>query len=274
MKTTNPLISVLVTLLLLFNATIIFAQNGAETPKFITVTTLHWNMHLEDFDIDKWKAVEKEFLDKVTMKNEHIIGASFYLHRFTADNTEVVHVQSYSSWEGIEKAAERSQELVKEGWENENERASFFKKRDAYYSKEHSDEIYATVSGAKNMAEEPTKNMICYVRKSHFSIPENGWWESFDKLRSENKQLIEKNEYLKAYYPSVHAWGSDRTDFIEAFYLNSLADLDKMFDRFDELNKEAYPDEKVRKERGKKVGRYFTGLHSDYIYTYMVGLSK
>ena len=29
--------------------------------------------------MDEWKAVEKEFLDKVTMKNEHIMNASFYL---------------------------------------------------------------------------------------------------------------------------------------------------------------------------------------------------
>lgn len=274
MKTTNPLISVLVTLLMLISTPVILAQNGAEAPKFITVTTLHWNMNLENFDLDEWKAVEKEFLDKVTMKNEHIIGSSFYLHRFTADNTEVVHVQAYSSWGAIEKAAERSGELVEEAWANESDRSAFFKKRDAYYSKEHSDEIYATVSGAKFMAEDPTEDMICYVRKSHFSIPENGWWKEFDKLRTENKHIIENNEYLKAYYPNVHAWGTDRTDFVEAFYLNSLADLDKMFDRFDELIKETYPDEKVRKERGKKQGRYFTGVHSDYIYTYIVGLTK
>jgi len=274
MKTTKPLFSAIVAILLLLNTTIILAQNEAKAPKFITVTTLHWNMDMENFNLDQWKAVEKEYLDKVTMKNEHIIGASFYLHRFTADNTEIVYVQSYSSWAAIEEAANRNGELIKEAWAEDESRNAFFNKRDAYYAKEHSDEIYATISGAKVMAEEPTKNMICYVRKSHFSIPENDWWKEYDKLRVENKHIIENNEYLKAYYPSVHAWGTDRTDFVEAFFLESLGDLDKMFDRFDELIKETYPDEKVRKERGKKQGRYFTGVHSDYIYTYIAGLSK
>ncbi len=50
-----------------------FAQ-PAEQPGFLTVTTVHWNMDNKDFSMDKWKAIEKEYFDKVTSKNEYIVG--------------------------------------------------------------------------------------------------------------------------------------------------------------------------------------------------------
>ena len=96
MKTTKPFFVALVLSLLLFSSTTVLAQ---ETSKYITVTTLHWNMDLEDFDMDIWKSVEKEYLEKVTSQNEYILGSSFYLHEFTPDNTELIYVGVYESWE-------------------------------------------------------------------------------------------------------------------------------------------------------------------------------
>src|SRR5512145_416199 len=76
----------------------------AETPVYLTVTTLHWNMDNGDFSMDKWKAIEKEYFDKVTNKNEFIAGSLVLLHLFTADNTELKIVNAYTSWENIDKA--------------------------------------------------------------------------------------------------------------------------------------------------------------------------
>ncbi|MDO5968568.1 hypothetical protein Q4Q35_02000 [Flavivirga aquimarina] len=276
MKTTNRIFATVLVMLLLLSPITLFAQE--ETPKrpeFVAVTTMHWNMDMEDFDMDTWKAIEKEFLDKVTMKNEFIMGTSVYMHLFTADNTELMYVQTFASWEDMGKFADRNAELIKEAWPEEADREAFMKKRMAYYSNEHSDEIYAAMPGAKLMAEKPTKDMVTYVRKNHFSFPEDGTEEEFMALKKEGfDAIISKNEFIKAYYPNAHAWGSDRTEYVEAFFLDSMGDLDKMYDRNSELIKEAFPDEEVRKAKGKAWNNYFTGVHGDYLYTWVHELSK
>jgi len=276
MKTTKQLFSAIVLALLLFSNTTILAQDDApKEAKFITVTTNHWNMDKEDFKLSEWKDAAKEYHEKVTMKNEYIMGASTYLHNMTPDNTEFLSVQVFASWEDMDKFAERSGELIKEGWPDEAKRKAFFKNLDSYSANEHSDEIYAKIPGAKIMAEKPTKDMVCYIRKSHFAFPEDGTNEEFNKLRMEgNAAIVQKNQYVKAYYPNVHAWGSDKTEYFEAFFLDSMADLDKMFDRDDELMKEAFPDTEANKAKGKAYGKYFTGVHGDYVYTFIHDLTK
>lgn len=276
MKTTKRLFSTLTAMLLLFSANTIIAQDDAtKGPAFVAVTTNHWNMDKENFKMSEWKAAAKEYLEKVTMKNEFIMSASTYLHNMTADNTEFLTVQTFGSWEDMGKFGKRSGELEKEAWPDEAKRKAFLKNLNSYYANEHSDEIYAPIPGAKFMAEKPTKDMVLYVRKSHFAFPEDGTMEEFKKLRMEgNAAIIQKNEYIKAYYPNVHAWGSDKTEYIEAHYLDSLADLDKMFDKSDELLKAAFPDTETGKAKRKAFGKYFTGVHGDYLYTFMHDLSK
>lgn len=275
MKTTKQFFTAIVLALLLFSSTTILAQDAPERPAFVTVTTNHWNMDKENFKMSEWKAAEKEYLEKVTMKNEFILSSAFYLHNMTADNTEFLTVQTFASWEDIGKFGARSAELEKAAWPDEAKRKAFLKNLNSYYSNEHSDEIYAPISGAKLMTEKPTKDMILYLRKSHFAFPEDGSNEEFNNLRMEgNAGIVQKNEYVKAYYPNVHAWGSDKTEFIEAFYLDSVSDLDKMFERDGELMNETYPDNEASKAKGKAWGKYFTGVHGDYLYTFIHDLSK
>lgn len=263
-------------LFLLFNITIGFSQAEAPVaPEYVAVTTMHWNMDLENFDMETWKAIEKEYLEKVTMKNEYIMGTSMYLHNMTPDNTELIYVQTFASWNDMGEFDKRNEELAKEAWADDAARKAFFKNRSSYYANTHSDEIYAPIAGAKMMLEKPSKDLVTYVRKSHFSFPEDGTKEDFMALKKEGfDALINKNEYIKAYYPNVHAWGSDKTEYTEVFYLDSMSDLDKMFDRNKELAKEAWPDETVRKAKRKAFGKYFTGVHGDYIYTWLHELSK
>ena len=274
MKTTNQFFTLVFTLVLLYNIFPTFAQDAPVRPAYIVATTLHWNMDNENYDRAEWEAVEKEYLDKVTMKNEHIMGSHFFIHRYTDDNTELIAVASYASWDDIDKAAERNAELEKAAWPDENARKAFLKKQNAYYAAEHSDEIYSPLPGAKVMSDN-TKDYIMYLRKSHFAFPEDGSQEEFNKLRMEEfENVTNKNEYIKAYYPNAHAWGSDRTEFIEAFYVESLGDIEKSQQRGNELAKAAYPDENARKEKGESWAKYFTGVHGDYIYTFVSGLSK
>ncbi len=250
------------------------AQEEEQVPKYITRTTMHWNMNKDDFKMSDWKAIEKEYLDKVVMKNEHIIGASFFMHQFTADNTTLEYVQTFASWEAIEKAAKRNSELAKEAWPDDEARSEFFAKRNDFYSNEHSDEIYAVMEGAKPLAEMPDKDLTLYLRISHFAFPKDGNYEEWKELRDERLQkVVYNNEYVMGYYPSTHYYGGDRTEFIEGFYVEDVAALDKMLDRMPELAKEAWSEEE-RKARWEKGAKYYTGVHEDYIYTYVSGLSK
>lgn len=246
-----------------------------ERPKFLTVSTAHWNLDYKDFSMDEWKAVEKEYFDKVTSKNEFIMTAVVLNHYFTEDNTEIKFVQGYSSWENIEKAQERSEELAKEAWPDEKTREDFFKKQSAYYTNMHSDELYSTVDGAKILAEKPSKQMVYYLRISDRSFPEDGKTEEIQALRKEYKEnVIDKNIYIKGYYPSVHAWGSDGRDIVEAFVLESLADLALSMEENQKLVKAHWPDEKKRDEFFDKMNKYMTGFHADYIYRHVPELSK
>jgi hypothetical protein len=276
MITTNRFFIAVFSMLLFFSTTT-FAQDDAEPKEaqYYTVTTMHWNMDYDDFDMDTWKAIEKEYLEKVTMKSEYIMGSSYYLHRLSPDNSEILAVGVYASWDDIDKAATRNGELAREAWPDADARSAYFKKKNAYYSNEHSDEIYSVMSGTKVFAEAPTKDMILYMRTNHFAFPEDGSNDEFKELRDEYlENVIHKNEYIKAYYPYAHAYGADRTEYGEAFFFDSMDDMDKMFDRNGELFKEHWTTEEARDAFGDKSSKYYTGVHGDRVYSSVFGLSK
>lgn len=275
MKTTNHFFKAIAMGLLLLISITSFAQAAPTGPQYITVTTMHWNMDMEDFDMATWKAGEKEYLEKVTKKNDYVMGASFYLHQMTPDNRELIYVRVYGSWADIEKAAAKDSELEKAAWPDKTAREAFLKKQQAYYSRYHSDEIYSTLANVKPIPENNTKDLICYVRTSHLAFPEDGDMDEIRGLMKENfDKLIMANPLIKGYYPNRHAWGKDGREIMEGFFLDSMADLEKMFDGLDELTKKAWPDEAARKERGKKFDKYFTGVHGDAIYKLVAELSK
>ena len=271
MKLTNFTILGLI-LLSILTTTTVHAQDES---RIIVVTTAHWNMHLDDFSMDEWKAVEREYFDKVTMKNDLIESSNVLMHFFTGDNSEIKFVNVYSSWENIDKAADRTSELIKEAWQDEDERKAFFKKQGKYYSNMHSDEIYNSVKGAKFIAEQPTESMVYYVRISHLAFPEDGKTEEIVAMMDEyNANVIAKNDIIKGYFPSRHYWGADSRDFVEAFVVESLGDIEKALDKNGELSKSHWPDDEKRKEFFTKMGKYFTGWHGDYIYSHVPELFK
>jgi len=180
MKTTNRFFVMIAFMLLLCN-TAISAQD-APTPKYYVVTTLHFNM--DNYSDASWLDVEKEYLDKVTMKNEHIMGAGFYPHLYTANSTDVKYVQVFGSWDAIEKAGERNAELEKEAWPDDTARAAFLKTQGSFYTNKHSDEIYSVLPGSKQFNGELTDNSIVYVRPHHFAFPDEGVPGDLGKART------------------------------------------------------------------------------------------
>lgn len=269
MKTTKKLFAAFILMLFLCNANPILAQDEApEGPMYLTATTMYWAKDYEG-TTDDWKANEKEYMEKVTKKNEYIAHAAYHTHLFSENSNEIIYVQGYASWEDINKAAARNAELEKEAWPDEETREAFLEKMNSAYSSYHSDEIMVTMAGAKHMAEKPTKDMVVYLRKNKWAFPKDGSMTEYADLYKKIREgVIEKNEYIKAYYPNRHNWGSDRRDFIEAIFFDSIHDLGKMFDRNNELMKEA-----LTEDEGKALGKYFKG-HADYLYTWHHELSK
>ena len=271
MKTTNQFL-VMITLMLLLSVSPISAQDQPQ-PRYYTVTTLHFNL---DNDTDaKWVDVEKEYMDKVTKKNDYILGAGFYTHYYTPNSTDVKYVQVFSSWEDIDKADERNNELAKEAWPDEAARTAFFKTQNSFYTRKHSDEIYSVMSGSKPFSGELTDNSIVYVRTSHFAYPDDGVPGELQDSRAEYlENVINKNEYIKGYYPHRHFWGHDSTEFIEAYFLDSMDDLDDMNKRNGELFREHWTTDESRKAMGAIQRKYFTGVHGDEILSVVPELRK
>lgn len=242
---------------------------------YVTVTKMHFNMEKENSSFEEWKKIEKEYFDKVTSKNELILGHNNLVHYFTEDNSELLNVNIYENWESIEKAQKRTSELINEAWPDKTKREAFFKSLNSYYQDTHSDEIYTAMPFMKNTASTLDKPLVYYIRKSHFKFTSDGSNEEFDKLFKEYFDAVTlKNEFIKDYHTAAHAWGSDKTDFIEVFVVENLDAIEKAFKKNEELFYANWKDEKSRKEFNKKLDKYFTPLHSDYLYRSVPGLQK
>jgi len=252
----------------------LYAQD--DSPMVVTIARSHWNMDYENFSMDEWKKLESEYHQKVIMKNEFIVGSVVLLHYYTPDNSEILFAQAHSSWENVEKAADRNRELAKEVWPDEEERTAFFDKQSEYYSNKHSDEIYSSLSLGKYFDEKPSETMIYYFRTSHRAWPEDGDMEEITALRKEYvENVIHKNEKIHAYYPMRHLYGADSRELTEVFVMKSMADLEEMNEsRMEDLVNAQWPDETKRKEFFKALNKYRSPWHGDLIYSSVPELTK
>lgn len=243
-------------------------------PTVMVVTTVHWSKDYKDGSQERWLEIEKEFHEKVTMKNEHILAANFLVHYFTADNSEAKAVALYADWSGIEKAADRNNELIKEAWPDEAARDAFFKERNAYYSTMHSDEIYSVLDGSKLLEAKPEKALLYYVRVSHLAFPADAKEGEMKELHtSYNENVTFKNEHVKAYYLYRHLYGADSRQLTEVYAVEDLASLEAMLKKNNEIAEATWTEEE-RKEFGEKYGKYWTGFHADYVFSGVLELMK
>jgi len=127
MRTFNKLSCGMLVLAVLFNVGLFGQEQAKEEfePVIMTATTVHKSTD-PNVDFTDWLKTEKEYFDKVTSKNDLIIGSGFYPHYFTPDNTEIVLVSVYKTWEDIDKANEISTKLIEEAWPDEAGRKAFF----------------------------------------------------------------------------------------------------------------------------------------------------
>ena len=277
MKITYKLLAGLLTILVLQTSS--FAQETKEEeqqPPIVVVTKAHADYDYTEGSMKDWLSLEKEYFEKVTSKNDHLMGSSVMMHLFSEDASEVLFVSIYKDWVSIEKAAERDGELAKEAWPDDDARSDFFSRQSKYYTSQHSDEIYQALKGAKFLDEEEWgKTHVYYFQVSHLAFPEDSEPGEIQKLRKEYlENVIYKNEYILGYYPMRHLYGADSRDFVEVYVVNSFSDVEKALDEMGKLSKEHWPDDEARKEFYSKYNKYFTGWHADYIYTNVPELSK
>lgn len=252
---------------LLFTTNLIAQENQKEEfePVFITVTTVHRSSN-PDVDFSDWKKTEIEYFEKVTMKNELIIGSGFYVHYFTPDDSELKMVSVYKTWGDIESSNEITNKLIEEAWPDEESRKVFFDKKGSFYSDMHSDEIYVSLPFQIAMNKESSDPLIFYVKVNQLGNGGDGFKEFFENI-------TKKNSYIKAYYTHRHRWGANSLDAVEVFAVESLGDIEKMFDENTKLINEYWPDEVKRKEFFDEYGKIFSG-HGDFILTNIPELSK
>jgi len=271
MKTIKRIIKGLLILVFLVPNSVI---SQTQDPLFVKVKTMHWNMDLPDFSMQDWKALEMEYYEKVTMKNEYILSSTVLQHHFTGDSSEILFITVFSSWNNIDLATKRTEELMEIAWPNEDDRKAFLKKQAKFYANEHSDEIYKSIAVPKAL-EETDLPLLYYVRTSYYTFPENGTEEEFESLLNEyNNVVTNNNEYYKAYYPMMHFYGADRSEFLEVFCAETLAGLEKGIAKQGELFREHWSEQKAQDDYNDKYGKYLTGTHSDRIYSSVPDLYK
>jgi len=279
MKITYKLLAVLCAFLVLQTTTAYSQESKEETqqPPIIVVTKAHANYDYNEGNMKDWFTLEKEYFDKVTAKNEYIMGSNVLVHMFTEDASELLFVRVCKDWTSIEKAAERDGELAKEAWPDDADRSDFFSKQAKYYTTQHSDEIYQALAGGKfiDKSERGDEPVIYYVQISHLAFPEDSEPGEIQKLRKEYlENVIYKNSFIQAYYPYRHLYGADSREFVEVYELKSFGDVEKALDEMGTLSKEHWPDDEARKEFYTKYNKYFTGWHADYIYSNVPELRK
>jgi len=241
------------------------AEKEEFKPAYLVVTTVHRSSD-PDVDFSDWKETEKEYFDKVTMKNDLILGYGVYMHYFTPDDSEIKLVTVYKNWEDINNASEVTNKLVEEGWPDEEARKAFFEKQNSYYSSHHSDEIYATTPFSKPTKLDGEKPLIFYVKVNKRGKGGSGFKEYYENVTM-------KNDYVKGYYTHMHRWGANSNEAIEAFAFESLGDIEKAFEEDRRLAEEHWPDEEKRKEFFEGYSKLFAG-HGDYIYSNVPELAK
>lgn len=248
---------------------LLWAQND---PKFLILTRFHFNPQ-GDFTVEQWKAHEKEYFDKVTKKNDLIVGTNVLMHFYTNDNSEVMFATTYRNWDDIEKADARNEELAKAAWPDEAKRKIFFDKQRSFYTSEHSDEIRSILPNTKILTADTEH--IYYVRTRRRAFPEGTKPADFTAAMDEYTQNVTlKNNLLMGYYPSRHLWGADSRDYVEAYVFASLSDMEKAVDENEKLVKAHWPDEAKRKEFFAKFDKYFENWHGDALYKHVPELRK
>lgn len=125
-------------------------------------------------------------------------------------------------------------------------------------------------SGEITFAQSPQGNVVV-INNAERSFSGTGSMTEFDSLTAEyNKWCRDKNEYIISYKVVRHWWGNDNRDFVTIVEVKNWDDILKFNEREDELFREHWNTQEMRKAFNDAYNKYFSGKHSDEIYQEVV----
>ena len=103
------------------------------------------------------------------------------------------------------------------------------------------------------------------------AFPTNGSQRELDSLTAlYSENCFAKNEYIVSYKVVRHFWGHDNRDFLQMIEVKTWEDIEKANDKTNELFMSAWTTSADRKKFNDAYNKYFTGKHSDEIYSEVV----
>lgn len=113
------------------------------------------------------------------------------------------------------------------------------------------------------------------VQMMKTKMPENGSIIKRDSLIAiYNENVVKKNEFVLSHRELVHWFTANNKDYMIIEEYKDFASMENAFKKFEELEKNAWPDEKKRKEFMDAMGSYFEDWHGDALYRSNPKLSK
>ena len=128
--------------------------------------------------------------------------------------------------------------------------------------------------GSPAYAQESQNNVVVMTNFER-AFPDEGSARELDSLA----QIVmdnsyKNNPYVISYGVVRHFWGHNSRDFIQMITVKSFEDINKAEDEGNKEFMKAMPDKADRQAFGKAYSKYFTGKHSDEIYTQVVSSGK
>ena len=106
------------------------------------------------------------------------------------------------------------------------------------------------------------------VTTLEMAMPENGSIAEFDSLNQlYTDNVIKKNDLIVSYRTLRHWWGSNNRQMLVVYEVKTWGDVIAANQKNDELFEKAWKTEDSRKAFNKAYNKYFTGKHSDEIYS-------
>ena len=129
--------------------------------------------------------------------------------------------------------------------------------------------VFASFSNSL-MAQDNQGN-IFVVTTFERAFPKDGSARELDSLSAlYSEKCFAKNDYIVSYKVMRHFWGHSNTDFIQLMEVKSWEDIVKANEKIDELFMSTWATSADRKKFNDAYNKYFTGKHSDEIYSEVV----
>ncbi len=121
----------------------VFSQEQEKEPHYFVIQT--WKVNIpEDGSRAEFAELMKEWAEKITRKNDKIVSDRVVRHNMSSDSRDIVFITEYATWNDIDAANDKQNELLKAAYPDDDERRAFNRKIGKYLGK-HSDEIFREV---------------------------------------------------------------------------------------------------------------------------------